>query len=60
MKSASSSPLALEEITLDRYLSVILENKLSLNEHIKHGTQKIYKLCRKNLKTCNLKPKKRH
>ena len=39
MKSASSSPIALEEITSDRYLGVILDNKLYFNEHIEHATK---------------------
>ena len=34
MKSAS--PIALKEIKSDRYLGVILDNKLSFNEHIGH------------------------
>ena len=38
MKSASSSPIALEEITSDCYLGVILDHKLSFNEHIEHDT----------------------
>ena len=56
MKSASSSPIALEEITSDRYLGVILDNKLSFNEHIEHATKKatnLLNLCRRNLKICN-------
>ena len=39
LKSASSSPVALEELTSDRYLSGILNNKLSFNEHIEHPTK---------------------
>ena len=57
---ASSSPIALEEITSDRYLGVILDNKLSFNEHIEHATKKatnLLNLCRRNLKICNSKAK---
>ena len=40
MKSASFSPIALEEITSDRYLGVILDNKLLFNEHVEHLKKK--------------------
>ena len=51
-KSASSSPCALGEITSDRYLGGILNNRLSFNEHIEYVTKStsLLKLCRRNLK----------
>ena len=61
MKSTSSSPIALEEVTSDRYLGVILD-KLSFNEHIEHATKKatnLLNLCRRNLKICNSKAKEK-
>ena len=60
MKSATSDPIPLEEITSDRYLGVILDNKLSFNEHIKEITKKatnLLNLCRRNLKMCSPKAK---
>ena len=45
----------LEEITSDRYLGVILDNKLDFNEHIATITSKATKLlnlCRRNLNMC--------
>ena len=47
MISALSSPITIEEITSDRYLGVILDNKLSFNKHIEHATKKpqIYLIC---------------
>ena len=50
----------LEEITSDRYLGVILDNKLNFNEHVDTITKKatnLLNLCRRNLHMCpqNLK-----
>ena len=45
----------LEEITSDRYLGVILDNKLTFNEHVDAITQKatnLLNLCRRNLYMC--------
>ena len=46
---------ALEEITSDKYLGVIIDNKLSFNDHVNHITNKATKLlnlCRRNLYMC--------
>ena len=47
---------ALDEITSDKYLGVILDNRLSFNEHIDAITSKATKLlnlCRRNLHMCS-------
>ena len=45
----------LDEVTSDRYLGVILDNKLSFNEHVETITNKatLLKLCRRNLFMCS-------
>lgn len=46
----------LEEITSDRYLGVILDNKLSFNEHVDTIVKKatnLLNLCRRNLNMCS-------
>ena len=45
----------LEEITSDKYLGVILDNKLSFNQHVDAITKKatnLLNLCRRNLHMC--------
>ena len=49
---AASEFCDLEEVTSDRYLGVILDNKLTFNKHIEEITNKATKLlnlCRRNL-----------
>ncbi len=52
----SNSFTPLEEIESDRYLGVILDNKLSFNSHIDEITKKatnLLNLCRRNLHMCS-------
>ena len=53
---AASEFCDLEEVTSDRYLGVILDNKLNFNKHIDEITNKATKLlnlCRRNLHMCS-------
>lgn len=46
----------MEEVTSDRYLGVILDNKLNFNKHIEEITNKatrLLNLCRRNLHMCS-------
>ena len=46
----------LDEVTSDRYLVVILDNKLSFNEHVDTIAKKaplLFNLCRRNLYMCS-------
>jgi hypothetical protein len=50
----------LQDITSDRYLGVILDNKLSFNEHVDAITKKatnLLNLCRRNLSMCSSQAK---
>ena len=57
---SASDFVILEEVTSDRYLGVILDNKLNFNKHIDEITNKATKLlnlCRRNLHMCSVKTK---
>ena len=54
--SLSSNSIVLDEVKLDKYLGVILDNKLSFNQHIDeivNKTTKLLNLCRRNLHMCD-------
>ena len=54
--SLSSNSIVLDEVKSDKYLGVILDNKLSFNQHIDeivNKTTKLLNLCRRNLHMCD-------
>ena len=54
--SLSSNSIVLDEVKSDKYIGVILDNKLSFNQHIDeivNKTTKLLNLCRRNLHMCD-------
>ena len=54
--SLSSNSIVLDEVKSDKYLGVILDNKLPFNQHIDeivNKTTKLLNLCRRNLHMCD-------